>query len=57
MRCMVFSWANKIASGLHFWITERPVTKGEKIYLKCKFLKYKKSMSITVNIIPEERNK
>lgn len=54
---MVFSWANKIASGLHFWITERPVTKGEKIYLKCKFLKYKKSMSITVNIIPEERNK
>lgn len=29
MRLMVFSCANKIASGLHFCITERPVIRGE----------------------------
>lgn len=30
MRRMVFSCANKVASGLHFWITERPDIKDEK---------------------------
>ena len=30
MRRMVFSCANKVASGLHFWITERPVISDDK---------------------------
>jgi len=38
MRLMVFSCANKIASGLHFCITERPVISGEKNTLELAIL-------------------